>query len=356
MHVGAALVFQNPGERIPDYDVWQNELRLGDLAEPLGFDSLWGVEHHFTDYTMCPDVLQYLTYFAGRTEKIQLGSAVVVLPWHDPLRVAEQIAMLDTVSQGRFILGIGRGLGRVEFNAFRADMNDSRQYFLESAKMLIEGLEQGYCEYDGQLIKQPRADIRPRPQKSFKGRTYAAAVSPESARYMAELGVGILVIPQKPWEQVATELNEYRTVFREANGVEAPPPFAAGWVFCHEDAAQAEAGARKYIGGYWDSVVKHYELQAGHLGNIRGYESYKEMQDAASTEKGLEEMVDFFLSLQVWGTPEQCYEKVLDNCKRIGADSFFSVFAYAGMPIEEAERNMRTFATKVMPELKKVTP
>ncbi len=185
MHVGAALVFQNPGGQNPDYDVWQNELRLGDLAEPLGFDSLWGVEHHFTDYTMCPDVLQYLTYFAGRTSKIQLGSAVVVLPWHDPLRVAEPIAMLDTVSQGRFILGIGRGLGRVEFNAFRADMNDSRQYFVESAKMLIEGLERGYCEFDGQLIKQPRADIRPRPHKSFKGRTYAAAVSPESARYMA---------------------------------------------------------------------------------------------------------------------------------------------------------------------------
>ncbi len=204
MHVGTALVFQNPGGQIADYDVWQHELRLGDLAEPLGFDSLWGVEHHFTDYTMCPDVLQYLTYFAARTSKIQLGSAVVVLPWHDPLRVAEQISMLDTVSQGRFILGIGRGLGRVEFNAFRADMNDSRKYFLESAKMLIEGLEQGYCEFDGELIKQPRADIRPRPHKSFRGRTYAAAVSPESARYMAELGVGILVIPQKPWEQVAT--------------------------------------------------------------------------------------------------------------------------------------------------------
>src|SRR5262249_49792914 len=91
MHVGMGIIFQGQGEAPPDRNVYRNELRLGDLAEPLGFDSLWGVEHHFTDYTMCPDVLQYLTYFAGRTTRIQLGSMVVVLPWHEPLRVAEQV-------------------------------------------------------------------------------------------------------------------------------------------------------------------------------------------------------------------------------------------------------------------------
>jgi alkanesulfonate monooxygenase SsuD/methylene tetrahydromethanopterin reductase-like flavin-dependent oxidoreductase (luciferase family) len=192
---------------------------------------LWGVEHHFTDYTMCPDVLQYLTYYAGRTEKIKLGSAVVVLPWHDPMRVAEQAAMVDTMSRGRLILGIGRGLGRVEFEGFRSDMNDSREYFVESAQMILEGLEQGYCEFDGRLIQQPRRDIRPRPAKSFKGRVYAAAVSPESASVMAKLGVGMLIIPQKPWKDVADELKIYRDIFREANGTEAPAPYAAGWVF-----------------------------------------------------------------------------------------------------------------------------
>src|SRR5215510_14650685 len=86
MHVGLGLVFQGIGEGRSDRDVYRHELRLGDLAEPLGFESIWGVEHHFTDYTMCPDVLQYLTYFAARTERVQLGSMVVVLPWHDPLR------------------------------------------------------------------------------------------------------------------------------------------------------------------------------------------------------------------------------------------------------------------------------
>jgi alkanesulfonate monooxygenase SsuD/methylene tetrahydromethanopterin reductase-like flavin-dependent oxidoreductase (luciferase family) len=68
------------GERRTDREVYRNDLHLGDLAEPLGFDSLWGVEHRFTNYTMCPDVSQYLTYFAGRTQRVRLGSMVVVLP------------------------------------------------------------------------------------------------------------------------------------------------------------------------------------------------------------------------------------------------------------------------------------
>ena len=126
MHVGMASIFQNPGRRLTDQDVYREELRLADLVEPLGFDSIWSVEHHFTDYTMCPDVLQFLTYMAGRTRRVALGSMVVVLPWHDPLRVAEEVSMLDAISGGRLILGLGRGAGKVEFDGFRLSMDESR--------------------------------------------------------------------------------------------------------------------------------------------------------------------------------------------------------------------------------------
>src|SRR5262245_30448583 len=110
MHVGLGIIFQGTDHRRSDLEVYQNDLRFGSMAESLGFQSIWGVEHHFTDYTMCPDVLQLLTYFAGRTENALLGSMVVVLPWHDPLRVAEQVSMLDNLSGGRVVLGLGRGL------------------------------------------------------------------------------------------------------------------------------------------------------------------------------------------------------------------------------------------------------
>ena len=247
MQVGMAAICQNPAQKISDYEVYKNEIRLADLAEPLGFDSIWSVEHHFTDYTMVPDVLQFLTYMAGRTKTVKLGSMVVVLPWHDPMRAAEEISMLDDLCDGRLILGLGRGAGQVEFEGFRVDMGESRERFVEAADMVLTGLEQATASTRGSSIPSPRKTSVPSRSKSFKGRTYAAAVSPESSEIMARLGVGILIIPQKPWEDVAVELETYRTIYREVNGAEAPAPIAGGWVFCDKDAGRAEEMARRYI-------------------------------------------------------------------------------------------------------------
>jgi len=348
-----AAVFQNPGRARRDVDVYQDELRLADLCEPLGFDSIWSVEHHFTDYTMCPDVLQFLTYMAGRTTRVALGSMVVVLPWHDPLRVAEEVSMLDSISGGRVILGLGRGAGKVEFEGFRVPMGESRERFVEYAQMLLEGLEKGYCELDGEFVSQPRADIRPAPFKSFRGRTYAAAVSPESMKIMAELGVGILIIPQKPWKEVAKELTEYHALYRQINGVEPPPPILAGWTFCDSDADRAREQGHRWIGGYFRSVLDHYQFGAEHMKTTKGYEYYAKMTDKIHTY-GDDKVIDFFVDLQVWGTPEQCYDKILDVRRRVGNDHFVGVFSYAGMPAAEAERNMRLFATDVMPALQRL--
>ena len=81
MHVGMTTFFQNIGHAMSDAAVYAHEMSMADLAEPLGFDSLWSAEHHFDDYTMCPNVAQFLTYMAGRARKVKLGSMVMVLPW-----------------------------------------------------------------------------------------------------------------------------------------------------------------------------------------------------------------------------------------------------------------------------------
>jgi len=355
MRVGMATVFQNPGRARPDVDVYRDDLRLADLCEPLGFDSIWSVEHHFTDYTMCPDVVQFLTYMAGRTQRVALGSMVVVLPWHDPMRVAEEVSMLDNISGGRMILGLGRGAGKVEFEGFRVPMDESRERFVEAAQMLLEGLEKGYCEFDGRFVRQPRADIRPAPFKSFRGRTYAAAVSPESVKIMAELGVGILIIPQKPWPEVARELVEYHALYRQINGAEPPPPISAGWTFCDADPERAREEARRWIGGYFRTVLDHYQFGGEHMKTTRGYEYYAKMTDKIHAY-GDEKVIDFFVDLQVWGTPEQCYDRILDIRRRVGNDHFVGVFSYAGMPAAEAERSLRLFARDVMPALQRLEP
>jgi alkanesulfonate monooxygenase SsuD/methylene tetrahydromethanopterin reductase-like flavin-dependent oxidoreductase (luciferase family) len=98
--VGYTVGFQNPDNLLSDRTVYENDLHLVDLAVDLGFDAVWVVEHHFTDYFMSPDPLQFLTWVAARHPNIRVGTGVIVLPWHEPVRCAEQIALLDNLSGG----------------------------------------------------------------------------------------------------------------------------------------------------------------------------------------------------------------------------------------------------------------
>jgi hypothetical protein len=109
MHVGKSVFFQNPDEDRSDSALYKHEIALAEQAEPLGFESFWIAEHHFGGYDVSPNTLQLLTYLAAKTKHVRLGSSVVVLPWHDPLRVAEELSVLDHLSNGRLLFGIGRG-------------------------------------------------------------------------------------------------------------------------------------------------------------------------------------------------------------------------------------------------------
>jgi alkanesulfonate monooxygenase SsuD/methylene tetrahydromethanopterin reductase-like flavin-dependent oxidoreductase (luciferase family) len=155
---------------------------------------------------------------------------------------------------------------------------------------------------------------------------------------------------------VAQELNAYRRIYNEVNGTDAPPPIVGAWVYCDDNEERAAEYGRKFVGAYWQSVVRHYELLGDHLTRMRGYESYGKMQEMVNAPGGVEAMVDFFVNLQVTGTPEQCYEKILDIQKRTGAEAFNAVFSYGAMPYDLAEASMRLFAAEVMPQLRRCVP
>ena len=355
MHVGLSVFFQNLGGEVTDGEVYRHGMEFVDLVEPLGFDSVWSAEHHFDGYTMCPNIGQFLTYAAGRTKTAGLGSMVMVLPWHDPVRVAEELSVLDHISGGRVMLGIGRGLGRIEFEGFKVPMEDSRPKFVAHAKAILGALETGVLESDDPAYIQPRVDIRPAPFKSFKGRVYAAAVSPESARIMAELGIGLLIIAQKPWDKTLAELDAYRKIYREVNGVDAPRPLIAGWVACHEDEETANGMYEKYIRNYSRSALEHYEFDNPGLADIKGYEYYGAL--AKNIQKhGREGFVDFLAKLQIWGTPDQVFDRISEYRDFMDADGFIGVFSYGGMPYDLAHKNLNLFAEKVLPRLKQIDP
>ena len=127
MDVGMMMVFASYGwENCSDDRVSDEEIKLARIAADSGFDALLSAEHHFFDYSFCPDNLQLMTYLAAACPNVGLGTAAVILPWHDPLRVAEQAAVLDLLCGGRLRLGMGRGLARREFDAFRGSMDETR--------------------------------------------------------------------------------------------------------------------------------------------------------------------------------------------------------------------------------------
>ena len=110
MDVGIQMIFSTYGwPGMSDREAWQVEMRLARLADELGFDVIWSVEHHFSDYSFCPDNTQLLSYLAPLCTHADLGTAAIILPWHDPLRVAEKVSVLDLLSNGRVRLGLGRG-------------------------------------------------------------------------------------------------------------------------------------------------------------------------------------------------------------------------------------------------------
>jgi alkanesulfonate monooxygenase SsuD/methylene tetrahydromethanopterin reductase-like flavin-dependent oxidoreductase (luciferase family) len=353
MHVGMNTLFQNLGRRISDHAVYQHEISMADLAEPLGFDSIWGSEHHFDDYIMCPNIVQFLTYMAGRTRRVKLGTMVVVLPWHDPVRVAEEVSVLDNVSGGRVILGIGRGLGRIEFRGLRVPMAESRQRFIEYAQAVLRGLETGHIEFEGKYYRQPRAAIRPAPIRSFRDRTYAASVSPQSLEIMCRLGIGLLISPQKSQETTISELQAYRRRFLEVNGRAAPKPIIASFIAVDEDEATARDMFEKYVRGYAHSVVEHYEFHNEGLANIPGYEYYARIA-ANIRQQGIDSFVNFLAELQVWGTPDQVFAKIMEQHRRADIGALIATFSYGGMPHDLAKRNITLFAERVLPRLQAV--
>ncbi|HWB50242.1 MAG TPA: LLM class flavin-dependent oxidoreductase [Stellaceae bacterium] len=355
MKVGIALnCLHQPGRS--DAAVMMEHLAMGDLAEPLGFDSLFALEHHFTGYAMSPAPTQLLSYYAGRTKRIQLGTAVIVLPWHDPVRVAEQIALLDILCGGRCVFGFGRGAASVEYEGFRIPMGEARPRFVEAAQIIVKALANDSFEHHGEFYRIPRTAIRPRPVSHPERRFYASAVSPDSAEIMAKLGFGVLMVMQNEWPKAAEDIARYREI-ATASGHTPRPPVILTNVCCAEDGQEAHERAFRYLGRKWQSIDDHYHFSDGHLSTVKGYESYGKMartyakiNESAETKQ---KATDFYVSIQIVGTPADCLEQIRELRGCTGMDHLVTEFSFGGLPHEEAEVNMRLFADRVLPVLQR---
>jgi alkanesulfonate monooxygenase SsuD/methylene tetrahydromethanopterin reductase-like flavin-dependent oxidoreductase (luciferase family) len=353
MKVGTALnMLSQPGRR--DSAILSEHMALGDLVEPLGFDSLFSLEHHFTGYAMSPSPLQFLSYYAGRTKRITLGTGVIVLPWHDPIRVAEQIALLDILCNGRCLFGFGRGAARVEYEGFRIPMDEARPRFNEGIEIVKLGLTQESFEFNGEFFQIPRTSIRPRPLSHPERRFYGSANSPESAKMMAGHGFGLLIVMHNEWPKAAQEVYDFQAMSIEAGHTPKPPIIVTN-VSCAESRAEADEQAKIWLGAKWDSVDNHYRFSDGGLASVKGYEAYgkigrtyAKMADPGHRQK----MTDTYVKIQVVGSPDDCIQQIGELRRLTGLDHLVCEFSYGGMPHDQSELNMRLFADKVLPVLK----
>ncbi len=351
MDVGMMMIFASYGwENCPDEQVWNEELRLARLATDLGFDCLWSAEHHFNDYSFVPDNLQLMSYLAAACPNIDLGTAAVILPWHDPLRVAEQAAVLDLLCKGRLRLGLGRGLARREFAAFRLSMDESRERFDEAAPMIVNALKTGFIEGNGTYYKQPRIEIRPRPKYSFDGRIYAVASSEDSVDSAAKLGAHMVMFADRPWEMRLPNIERGRELHRQYHGTEPPHPMLTEFVVCGTDLAACEEEARQYQGKFVESNFYHYEFLGEHFKTVKGYDSYQQKAEIAR-QTGFEGAVAGFMRAASWGTPDKILRGLEDRRKLIGDFELNVAFRFGGTPLAVAERGLKLFAKEVLPVL-----
>jgi alkanesulfonate monooxygenase SsuD/methylene tetrahydromethanopterin reductase-like flavin-dependent oxidoreductase (luciferase family) len=354
MKVGMTLQLTSFGDK-PDLETYQDELSLMEMSEVLGFDSVWALDHHFTGYVMSPDPTQLLSYVAGRTKRVQLGTAVIVLPWHDPVEIAEKIALLDVVSGGRTIFGFGRGAATVEYNGFRVNMEEARDRFVESAIIIRKGLTQKSFSFDGKYYKIPEIQIRPRPISHPEDRFYASSVSPESAEIMAKLGLGVLIIAQRSWEDTAADYTRYRET-AIANNITPRPPIGLLNILVSEDAREAAELGNTHLEAMWDSIDTHYHFSDGHLRGVKGYEFYAKLEKTYSKLQADTEAkakaIEFFRSLHAAGTPEQVLEKLRYIHQTVPLEHVIGTFAFGGLRYPKLERSYKLFAEKVLPVLK----
>lgn len=352
MDVGLQMVFSSYGwDDVSDQQVWDEEIRLARLAADLGFDVLWSVEHHFFDYSFCPDNLQLMAYLAAACPNVDLGTAAVILPWNDPLRVAERAAILDQLSNGRMRLGIGRGLARREFAGFRGTMDESRERFDEAAAMIVDALRTGTMKGDGPFYKQPPVAIRPKPIHPIDNRLYAVASSDDSVLSAARLNAHMVMFADRPWPMRMPAIQRYRDLVREFHGVSAPPPLTADFCVCTPTMDGAAEKARQHIGTFIVSNFEHYELLGEHFSTVKGYNAYAQ-KIALAKEVGMDGIITAGMEAAVWGTPDRILRMLEARRDAIGDFELCTAFRFGGTPYELAESGLRLFCKEVLPVLK----
>lgn len=350
MHIGLNFGFNKMSRALTDHDVYTSETALAIQGEELGYDSVWAVEHHFFDYSFCPDNLLWLAHIAGQTSRIRLGTRAVILPWNtQPLRVAEKLLMLDQLSGGRVLFGRGRGLSRREFAPFGIPLDESRERFDESSSMIIKAIETGVIAGEGPFFPQPSTTLRPDPYASWSDRIYTVAGSRDSMVSGVNNKCRLMSFILRPVDKMLPTLQDYQDLSERTWGVAAPPVALNVAMYTHEDEAVAIDGMYEYVGNFFEANVEHYEMNGVHFATTKGYERYADNARNIN-EKGMSQAGRDYAEAALYGTPQMILDKLVWIQEQMGEFELALQPSFGGMTHEVARKSIELFAREIAPK------
>lgn len=341
MKFGAFLLLHSPDKKSSE-EVYANAIAQAELADTLGFDAVWLAEHHFSSYGYSPNPLYLAVKIAERTKKVRIGTAVVVLPLHHPLRLAEDIAMVDQLTGGRLEVGFGRGYQDYEFQRLGIPLNENRALFDEGIDIIVKALTQETFSHNGQYHQIPETTIFPRPVQQPHPQFWVAAQSPPSI--VATVNRGFKCITggsSAPSGEVQNNWEVFRSAVEES-GQGWPQEFAVQkQVFVSEDEDTARGHVRNAL---W-----HYRMVRALRGNTQKVKDGLALEIPLADEPTSENIYDNWL---LFGDPNTCAEKIQQLVDTTGITYLNCVFAIGRMKHEEITRSMELFAQEVMPRFK----
>ena len=318
------------------------------LAEELGYDRVWLTEHHFTAYGRPANQL-LAAHVAAKTERIRIGLAVIVLPFHHPLELAEDIAVLDHLSNGRVDFGVGRGNQPLEFAGFGVDMNKGYERYTESLAVMRKAWSEEAFSFEGDFWQFPKLQVLPKPvQKPLP--LWMVGVSERSVRMAAEERMhGLIGSYLQTLDVVGENMALWHSVL-EQEGIPAGELQLGHNEFVYVSDTDETAKAEAEEGAMW------YSRMAGKLWSS----SDDEIPEQYATWRGLAELVaslewdDVYGNRSLIGSPETVAKKV-ETLESYGIDELLLFTGFGNLSGDKIERSMRLFAREVLPAFKNDT-
>jgi alkanesulfonate monooxygenase SsuD/methylene tetrahydromethanopterin reductase-like flavin-dependent oxidoreductase (luciferase family) len=340
-----------PAEAEDDHRVLLEALEDIKFADELGFDSVWLAEHHFSRYGILGNPLVLGAAIAESTSQIRIGTAVAVLPFHHPLRLAEDAATLDILSGGRFELGIGRGYQPKEFNGFGVDPETSKQRYTEVVDILRLAWTGEPFSYAGEFYSVDSVAVSPKPIRPGGPPIRHAVVSPASFPERGLAGDHIITSPTfAPLGRMKRNFDAYRDALAQAGHDPSAydiPFMQQAWVGSSEAELRAVAEAAltyyrtvgKVVPGSDEAIASEAEY----------YEKVRNNIELLTLEQTLTHGGNF-------GSVDQVVDTLGRLASELGVSHYIGWFRIPSLDRRLALKAMETFAQEVIPQLRDVGP